>query len=349
MRAHCRHAETAPGRSGESGYAYLMVLFLMMAMLIGSQVVLSNLATQGRRQREREMIWRGNQYIRAIRLYYRKTGHYPQSVDDLQKGLPGLHFLRIEAYNDPMNKDDGAWRLIYVNAAGQIIGSVRYATLQQMALLDLNGGVMPSGQQGSATASAGQSDSSSDTGQATASQSSAAQAQQLGGQFGQSLGPQAGPGMGASPFSSQISTGSSTFGQGTSIFGSSNPALSAIAQLKPTGPVDGPVLGGFITGVASKIDSPSIKVYKGGKTYQQWEFIWNPLEDQARALQNGLQPQGQQPGVGLPIANPFGGTSNAPANPSANPPAGNGPEAQPPQSPLPAPPQNPPDQPLIQQ
>ena len=349
MRAHRRRAGMAPGHSGESGYAYLMVLFLMMAMLIGSQVVLSNLATQGRRQRERETIWRGNQYIRAVRLYYRKTGHYPQSVDDLQKGLPGLHFLRIEAYNDPMNKDDGAWRLIYVNAAGQIIGSVRYATLQQMALLDLNGGVMPTGQQGNATASAGQSDSSSDSSQATAPQPTAAQAPQQGGQFGQPLGLQAAPGMGASPFSSQISTGSSAFGQGTSPFGSSNPALSALAQLKPTGPVDGPVLGGFITGVASKIDSPSIKVYKGGKTYQQWEFIWNPLEDQARAMQSGLSPQGQQPGVGLPIANPFGGTSNAPANPGANPPGGNGPEGQPPQSPLPAPPQNPPDQPLMQQ
>ena len=345
----------APGRSGESGYAYLMALFLMMAMLIGSQVVLSNLATQGRRQREREMIWRGNQYIRAIRLYYRKTGHYPQSADDLQKGLPGLHFLRIEAYNDPMNKDDGAWRLIYVNAAGQIIGSVRYATLQQMALLDLNGGVIPSGQQGSSADSGGQSSSSSElssgTGQSTAAQPSSAQGQQAGGILGSSMlqSGTSGLSLGSSPFSSSPQGGASGLSQGTGLLGGSNQSLAAIAQLKPTGPVDGPVLGGFVTGVASKIDSPSVKVYKGGKTYQQWEFIWNPLEDQARALQNGLSPQGQQPGVGLPIANPFGGTSNAPANPSANPPAGNGPEAQPPQSPLPVPPQNPPDQPLIQQ
>ncbi len=344
MRTKCEPAVLARVRSGESGYAYLMALFLMMAMLIASQVVLSNLATQGRRQREREAIWHGNQYVRAIRLYYRKTGHYPQSVDDLQKGLPGLHFLRIEAYRDPMNKDDGAWRLIYVNAAGQIIGSVRYATLQQMALMDLNGGVMPSGQPGSATASADQSNSSPDNSQATASQASTAQGQQQGGQLGQTFGSQTGAGMGASPFSAPMSTGSNAFGQGTSPLANSSPSLSAIAQLKPTGPVDGPVLGGFITGVAGKIDSPSIKVYKGGKTYQQWEFIWNPLEDQARALQNGLAPQGQQPGVGLPIANPFGGTTNAPANP----PAGSGPESQPPQLPPQPSPQNPPDQPLIE-
>ena len=42
-----------------------------------------------------------------------------------------------------MKKDDGAWRFIYVNAAGQIIGSVKYATLQQMAIMDMNGGKIP--------------------------------------------------------------------------------------------------------------------------------------------------------------------------------------------------------------
>ena len=40
----------------------------------------------------------------------------------------------------------------------------------------------------------------------------------------------------------------------------------------------GQVVGGFIVGVASKIDRSSLKVYKGGVTYKQWEFIYNPLE-----------------------------------------------------------------------
>ncbi len=99
---------------------------------------------QGRRQREDELIWRGQQFVRAIRLYYRKTGHYPSNLDDLKKGMPELHFLRYAAYKDPMKTDDErAWRFIYVNAAGQIIGSVRYATLQQMAIMDMNGGKIP--------------------------------------------------------------------------------------------------------------------------------------------------------------------------------------------------------------
>jgi len=328
-------------RSGESGYALLMAMFLIMAMLIGSQVVLSNLATQGRRQREKETIWRGNQYVRAIRLYYRKIGHYPQSTDDLQKGLPGVHFLRIEAYNDPMNKSDGAWRLIYVNAAGQIIGSVRYATLQQMALMDLNGGKLPTPGQGSTASSTDQSSSSDTSSQQTGSQQTTGQVQQQGAQPGQQSVPQLGQGASASPFAPSSMGGANTPNLGTSLSSVPDQSLNAIAQLKPTGPVDGPVLGGFLTGVASKVESPSVKVYNGGTTYQQWEFIWNPLEDQARAIQNGLTPQGQQPGIGLPIANPNGGgTTNAPTNP----PPANGPGPQPPQSS----PQPPPDQPLIQ-
>jgi hypothetical protein len=58
--------------------------------------------------------------------------------------------------------------------------------------------------------------------------------------------------------------------------------------LKPTGPVDEPVVGGFLTGVGSKVDRNSIRVFKGGKKYIDWEFIWNPLEDQARAMQAGI-------------------------------------------------------------
>ena len=127
----------------ESGFALLLVLFMMLLLLIASTAAVSDLRTEKRRQREEEMVWRGNQYVRAIRLYYHKTGHYPQNLDDLQKGLPDLHFLRYATYKDPLNTNGGEWRFIYVNSAGQIIGSVKYASLQQMALMDLNGGQLP--------------------------------------------------------------------------------------------------------------------------------------------------------------------------------------------------------------
>src|SRR5260370_10922475 len=71
------------------------------------------------------MIWRGKQYVRGIKLFYRKNGRFPTSVDDLVKPKVGsLRFMR-QAYKDPMNKEDGTWRLIYVGAAGQLIGSLK--------------------------------------------------------------------------------------------------------------------------------------------------------------------------------------------------------------------------------
>jgi hypothetical protein len=327
-----------------------MAMFLIVAMIVSSQVVLRNMITLRRREREADTIWRGQQYERAIRLYYRKSGHYPQSLDDLKKGMPELHFLRFSTYKDPVNTTDGSWRFIYVNGTGSIIGSVRFATLQQMALIDLNGGKLPGPQPGTPVADlASNSDSNNANAASNSNDPNAAansNAQSPQPQQGQPTAPQ--PSQSSSSGSAFATPGASPGAAGaTSIGTGPNGALgqsqtaNPLLLLKPTGPVDGPVLGAFITGVASKVDKPSIKVYKTGKKYIDWEFIWNPLEDQARAVQNGLSPQGsplQQPGqFGLPIgpvngAAPgqpggTGGPMMAPQSPStapqAPPPASN--------------------------
>ena len=49
------------------------------------------------------------------------------------------------------------------------------------------------------------------------------------------------------------------------------------AQPAPLAAVDSAVFGGSVIGVASKVKQSSITVYQGGKTYFDWEFIWNPL------------------------------------------------------------------------
>jgi hypothetical protein len=264
-----RHAPApAARRSRQSGFAYLLALFMALVLIITSQEVLQNYATQGRRIREQETIWRGEQVERAIRIYYHKTGHYPQTFDDLQSGLPELHFLREVAMKNPMNKTDGSWRFIYVNAAGQIIGSVKYASLQQMAIMDLNHGKIPPVTAGAVSASSLAAGSNPSTQNGLQSATSSANSD-----------------------SGQIE----------------NP----LAALKPTGPVDGPVPGAFLTGVGGKTDAKSLIVYHGGKKYLDWEFIWNPIEDQARAMQaQASGSQGGAPGALLP------GMTNMPGLPS---------------------------------
>jgi type II secretory pathway pseudopilin PulG len=138
-------AITITRRRREAGYTLLMVVFMVATMLIIALAATPNILTQGRREKEEEMVWRGNQYARAIGLYYRKFGKYPTKVDDLTKETNGVRFLR-QAYTDPMNKDDGSWRFIYVGPNGQLIGSLRQTNLLQSALSSPGlTGLLPSG------------------------------------------------------------------------------------------------------------------------------------------------------------------------------------------------------------
>ena len=59
-------------RSPESGYALLSIIALGAIMIVTAAVVLPNILTMGTREKETELIWRGNQYARAVKLFYRK-------------------------------------------------------------------------------------------------------------------------------------------------------------------------------------------------------------------------------------------------------------------------------------
>jgi len=337
---HCRKVF----RSADSGYAFIMALFLVLMVIIASSEAALRLSTEGRRAREDEAIWRGQQFERAIRLFYRKTGHFPQNIEDLEKGQPELHFLRVEAYKDPLNSADGAWRFIYVNGSGAIVGSTRYASLQQMAIMDMNGGKIPGAPGQSGDSSSSDSTSASNSSSASAGASSpGADSQNPNGpgaasnaspsesgsppNGANSSGPNSStpnsPPSSSSPDAGQSSSPNNPFNPGATppANPSANPlaaALSvgvvntaALAAMKPTGPVTGPVIGGFLIGVGSTVDRRSQKVYNTAKKYSDWEFIWNPVEDQARAAQNGGQ---GGPGVlGQPASTPLSGSSPLPS------------------------------------
>jgi len=119
-----------PRRQKQAGYSLMMVIFMVATMILLVSTAALRIDTQGRREREKELAWRGEQYQRAIGLYFRKFGRYPTKVDDLVKQTNGIRFLR-QAYTDPMNKDDGSWRFIYYGPGGQLIGSLRRTSLLQ--------------------------------------------------------------------------------------------------------------------------------------------------------------------------------------------------------------------------
>jgi hypothetical protein len=262
-------------RRAESGYALLFVIFLVASMLLFAAAANPNVLTEGRRQKEEEMVWRGNQYVRAVRLFYQKNGRYPQNLEELTKpNAANVHFLR-KPYVEPMNTADGSWRLIYVSPTGQLIGSVHFRTLQEMAVAYAFSG------QGGASASA--------------------MATQL---FGQPTSPGAvgqPSGLGAPSQPSQS--------QSQGISSSAQPASAGNLAA-----VDGPVFGGSVIGVAGKEKRASIRVYQGGTTYFEWEFIWNPMLNANLGQTPGAPGQTPVPGgvptapPGVPVPNPVSPT-----------------------------------------
>jgi type II secretory pathway pseudopilin PulG len=79
--------------------AALLVALAVMAVLMS--VALPVWRQQAQREKEEELVFRGQQYVRAIRLFQSKSQTFPTSVDMLVQG----HFLR-KKYKDPITNDD---------------------------------------------------------------------------------------------------------------------------------------------------------------------------------------------------------------------------------------------------
>src|SRR5262252_10816608 len=73
------------------------------------------------RDKEQMLIDRGNQYKRAIEVYYAVNKRYPAKLEDLEN-TNDKRFLR-RRYIDPLTGKD-EWRLIHVNAAGLLTDSL---------------------------------------------------------------------------------------------------------------------------------------------------------------------------------------------------------------------------------
>ena len=259
-------------RKQQSGYALLLVVFLTTILLVSVMIAAPSIRTERQREKEEEMIWRGKQYVRGIKLFYRKNGRFPTSLDDLTKPKMGsLRFMR-QAYTDPMNPPEGTWRLIYVGPAGQLIGSLKPQQTFQIPGL---AGSRPAG---------------------TPAGTSTDQSGGFGTRFGSA--PTQGTGPGQSGTGGTTPQGTPATGQGTgaaSTDGGSLPAAALSAN-------DNPIMGGNIIGVGSKINKRSVIVYDKAKNYRLFEFVWNPSKDLMNAMGQGTQ-------IGTPAApgqNPTG-------------------------------------------
>ena len=340
----------------------MMVVFFTALLLIATMVAAPRILLEGKREKEKEMIWRGHQYVRGVKLYYRKMGRFPTSIDDLTKPKTGsLRFMR-QAYKDPMNGEDGSWRLIYVGPAGQLIGSLKPPQSLQLpksgaglgtsaSTVATNSTGQPSGSSAFGSSSGfGSSGSFGNSGSPAAGGAPGAASPTGGGgsttqpgaqqngrcqsnaQGGAPNGGQPGqPGQGGATTSADGSQPASTDASGAA----SSDAMSTPQAIVPTSTA--PIIGGNIIGVGSKVSAPSVIVYEKAKNYHLFEFIWDPSKDTTIAGQPPLQTGtglgqniGTNPGAfgqpGATAPNPSQTTpGTTPGTPSPAPPLDSGP------------------------
>ena len=99
-------------RESQQGFALLLVFLMAAIVALMLYQQLPRVAFESEREKEQLLIDRGEQYTRAIQLYYLANNRqYPTSIDDLEKREK--RFLR-RRYLDPYTGKD-EWRIIHTN------------------------------------------------------------------------------------------------------------------------------------------------------------------------------------------------------------------------------------------
>ena len=106
--------------SAEKGYVLLIAMMMATILLISLAAAAPSVYVEGQREKEKELLFRGEQYARAIELFHQQFKRYPISVKELLH-TNNMSFLR-RPFRDPMTKA-GKWRFIHATATGIILDS----------------------------------------------------------------------------------------------------------------------------------------------------------------------------------------------------------------------------------
>jgi hypothetical protein len=256
-------------RPGEEGYLLLGVVVACFLLLLAISVAAPRIAKELGRDRELESEHRALQYVRAIQLYYKKTGSYPSNVEQLLGSSTAgatvgigagasVKYLR-QRYKDPLTNDE--FRLIHVGEAKTQVKGFFGEPLQ-----------------GTATGNLG-----SVQGMVSNLNSTAA------GTFGGSsaTGAPASSGAGASSSGGNSSFGSSAFnnsGTGTSAGTGSSPGTpAATGSGSSTDATTFQGSKGAFVGVGSNAKGHGQLEWNGSANIEDWEFLYDPRVELLKA------------------------------------------------------------------
>ena len=112
---------TNQGQRGERGYALVGLMAVMMVALILTTAAAPSLQREMQREKEEEMLWRGQQVVVALSRYRAfRGGVFPTDLKELVEGVDingkRLRLLRPSAICDPMTPCEGEgetnWRTV---------------------------------------------------------------------------------------------------------------------------------------------------------------------------------------------------------------------------------------------
>ncbi len=307
----------------EDGYLLLAVLVLVALLLLSLAIAAPKVAVDLRRDKETEAMHRGMQYARAIRLYYKKFGSYPTSIDQLEH-TNDIRFLR-KRYTDPITgKND--WRLIHMGEA-RVAPTGMFGQALQTGMTSVttgpNGAGSATGGPIAATGSSTDPNSGAGAGFGSnagsssgfgASAGTGAGNGAAGGTVGFGSGSNFGSGSGSSSaggFSFGNNGGASGAGQATGTPGTGTTGTST-AGAGTTGTANGTgnngTFGGAgpIVGIGIPVAKASIREFKKQKHYNEWEFVYDPTQDEGG--QNGQTGAGMVQGAGGNVIQQTGAT-----------------------------------------
>ncbi len=294
----------------EDGFILLAVLILLALFVIAMAAAAPKIAADIQRDRDMETMHRGKQYVRAIQLYYRKFHAYPPNLDALVK-TNNIRFLRKKYIDPTTGKADWKPIMMCQNKTPMAMGFFGQP-LGAASGCGVVGGGLPGGGTGlpgsplqggfGSTGTTGSSFNNSPTG-------------------------------GGSIFSNSPTSGTGTTdgGTGTTPTGTSGTGAGDQSGSGSSGgtdangsPTQGQTTfgGGGIVGVSPASPNKSIYVYKKKDHYNQWEFLYSPLQDMQQQMGAGGQPGGGmgQPGTGIgqPGTGTFGGQNPGGFGPGGN-------------------------------
>ncbi len=348
-RHHQRGRDHQPGQDHQRGSA-LLIVFLFAAMIaIMLYMELPVAAFEAQRNKEQLLIDHGNEYAHAVKLFVRKFGMYPASIDQLEN-TNRMRFLR-HRFKDPLTgKDD--WRLLHAGPNGQLldskvnpIGNNSNGTGSSSGMGSFGSSTANTTSGSGASGSNSNSMSNSNSGGVvvlSVPQRAPAIAANGGGQApnpmdadqnpmtpltapGQnaSVAQNGQPGVGTPPGQAAgQANGQSQPGAGASagnangmdamrnLLSNANPSVQTGTSLTGS-PGTGAVTGGGFAGVASKAEGHSIKTVNDQSDYSLWEFYYDPSKDLMRGAAGAAQAGAAQAAAQVAAQN--SGTQNSSA------------------------------------